>query len=142
VTDVSGCDPASMFVTKVGHDANHGAQGWEYKVGHKSPSSSAADPGGRLKSNQQLLWFWCTRASACERTLEVTLKGTTARVLGYDDNGHAQAIAGATVHLDKLTATTGPDGTVQLTIAPGRHTLYTTKTGLVQSFPQKFTAGP
>jgi hypothetical protein len=142
VTDVAGCDPASMFVTKVGHDANHGIQGWEYKVGHKSPSAGAGDPTGRLKSNQQLLWFWCTRASACEKTLDVTLRGTTARVLGYDDNGHAQAVAGATVHLDKLTATTGADGTVQLTIAPGRHTLYATKTGLVQSFPQKFTAGP
>src|SRR5436305_2673461 len=35
VTDVAGCDPASMFVTKVGPDANHGIQGWEYKIGHK-----------------------------------------------------------------------------------------------------------
>jgi hypothetical protein len=142
VTDVAGCDPSSLFVAKVGHDANHGDQGWEYKVGHKSPSSGAGDTSGRLKANQQLLWFWCTRANHCERTLDVSRNGNVVRVLGYDDNGHGQPVAGATVHLDNQTITTAVDGTAQLTIAPGRHTLYATKTGLVQSFPQKFTAGP
>jgi hypothetical protein len=142
VTDVAGCDPASMFVTKVGPDANHGIQGWEYKVGHKSPSTGAGDPSGRLRQGQQLLWFWCLRASACEQTLTVTLKGRSARVVGYDDNGHGKVIAGATVHLDRLTATTGADGTAKLTIVPGRHTLYASKRGLVASFPQVFTAGP
>jgi hypothetical protein len=139
VTDAAGCDPASMFVTKVGHDANHGSQGWEYKVGHKSPSTGAGDPSGRLKSGQRLLWFWCTRASACERTLDVSILGSTARVLGYDDNGHGVPVAGATVHLDRQTVTTGSDGTARLTIGSGRHTLYATKSGLVPSFPQKFT---
>jgi hypothetical protein len=142
VTDAAGCDPASMFVTKVGPDANRGIQGWEYKVGHRSPSTGAGDPGGRLRQGQQLLWFWCVRASACEQTLGVTLRGTTARVVGYDDNGHGKTIAGATVHLDRLTATTGADGTAQLTITPGRHTVYASKAGLVPSFSKTFTAGP
>ena len=100
ITDAAGCDPASMFVTRVGSDANHGAAGWEYKVGHVSPSFGAGDPGGRLRAGQQLLWFWCVSASACQRTLAVVPAAGRApagsslvvHVVGYDDTGHGQAI--------------------------------------------------
>ena len=145
VTDVAGCDPASMFVTKVGPDANHGFAGWEYKINHTSPSPSAGDPGGRLRAGQQLVWFWCVRASACQRTLALTVAGNRlsatnrVTVTGYDDNGHGKRIAGATVHVDSTTVTTGADGTATVTLTPGRHTLYATKTGLVQSFPDTVT---
>jgi len=47
VTNVAGCDPASMFVTKVGPDANRGIAGWQYKIGHTSPSFSAGSTSGR-----------------------------------------------------------------------------------------------
>ncbi len=145
VTNAAGCDPASMFVTKVGPDANHGSAGWEYKINHTSPSPSAGDPGGRLRAGQQLVWFWCARASACQRTLALTVSGSrlsaTSRVTvtGYDDNGHGRRIAGATVHVDATMVTTGADGTATVTLTPGRHTLYATKTGLVQSFPTVVT---
>jgi hypothetical protein len=145
VTNAAGCDPASMFVTKIGSDGNHGIAGWEYKVGHTSPSASAGDPGGRLHAGQQLLWFWCTRASACQRTLTLSVSGnrlsatTRVTVTGYDDNGHATRIAGATVHVDSTNAVTGADGTATVLVAPGRHTVYATKTGLVQSFPTVVT---
>ncbi len=145
VTNAAGCDPASMFVTKIGSDANHGIAGWEYKVGHTSPSPGAGDPGGRLRAGQQLLWFWCTRASACQRTLGLSVSGnrlsavTRVTVSGYDDNGHGTRIAGATVHVDSTTAVTGADGTATVLVAPGRHTVYATKTGLVQSFPTVVT---
>jgi hypothetical protein len=140
VVDLAGCDPTQMFVRRIGTYRNHGAAGWEYKVGHRDPSFGAADPGGRLRSGQRLLWYWCARAGACERTLEVTLRGSRARVIGYDDNGHGRPIAGATVHLDTTTVITGADGTATLTVTPGRHTLYATKRGLVPSFAERFTA--
>jgi len=145
VTNVAGCDPASMFVDKIGPDANRGIAGWEYKVGHASPSPSAGDPGGRLRAGQQLVWFWCTRASACQRTLALSVSGnrlsaaTRVTVTGYDDNGHGTRIAGATVHVDSTTAVTGADGTATVLLTPGRHTLFATKTGLVQSFPTVVT---
>ncbi len=145
-TNAAGCDPASMFVTRVGPDANRGSAGWQYKVGHISPSYSAGEPAGRLRRGQQLLWFWCTRANACQRTLSVTvtskrLTGTErVTVTGYDDNGHGAKIAGATVHVDATTTfATGRDGTATFTVTPGHHTVYATKTGLVQSFPQTVT---
>lgn len=145
VTNAAGCDPASMFVMKVGPDANHGFAGWEYKINHTSPSPSAGDPGGRLRAGQQLVWFWCARASACQRTLALTVSGNRlmptdrVTVTGYDDNGHGTHVAGATVHVDSTTVTTGADGTATVTVAPGRHTLYATKNGLVQSFPETVT---
>ena len=145
VTNAAGCDPASMFVTKVGPNANHGFAGWEYKINRTSPSPSAGDPGGRLRAGQQLVWFWCVRASACQRTLALTVSGNrlsaTSRVTvtGYDDNGHGRRIAGATVHVDRTTVSTGADGTATVTLTPGRHTLYATKSGLVQSFPTVIT---
>jgi hypothetical protein len=143
VTNAAGCDPASMFVTRVGPDANRGIAGWQYKIGRTSPSFSAGDPAGRLRRGQQLLWFWCKRANACQRTLALTvtsdrLTGTErVRVTGYDDNGHGRRVAAATVHLDATTTVmTGPDGTATVAVTAGRHTLYATKPGLIQSFPQ------
>jgi hypothetical protein len=143
VTDVGGCDPASMFVTRVSGQANHGQAGWEYKVGHRAPSFGAADPGGRLRSGEQLLWFWCLHASACQRTLGVTahFKGnlTQVHVVGYDDNGHGRSIAKATVHLGSQTATTNAHGWASAALPPGNYKVYATKPGLVRSFPIRVT---
>jgi hypothetical protein len=145
VTDAAGCDSASMFVTRVGSDTNRGVAGWEYKVGHSSPSFGAGDPGGRLRAGRQLLWFWCASASACQRTLAVVPAAARAsagsllvvHVVGYDDNGHGQAVTGATVHLGPSSATTGPGGAAQLTVprTPGRYQLSAGKARLVTSFP-------
>ena len=143
VTNVAGCDPASMFVTKVGPDANRGIAGWQYKIGHTSPSFSAGSTSGRLRRGQQVLWFWCARANACQRTLAITVKSDRltgiqrVTAIGYDDNGHGVKVAGATVHIDAATTvTTGRDGTATFSVLPGRHTLYASKAGLIQSFPQ------
>jgi hypothetical protein len=149
VTDVAGCDPASMFVSRIGPNANGGQAGWEYKVDRSSPSYGAGDPGGRLRSGEQLLWFWCVSASACQRTLAVAPAAhivapgapLAVRVVGYDDNGHAIAIAGATVQLGSVTAVTGPGGSVTVT-APartGRYRLAAHGPGLVPSFPVQVT---
>jgi hypothetical protein len=149
VTDIAGCDPTQLFVTRVGHDSNAGIAGWQYKVGRSSPSFGAGDPGGRLKNHQQLLWFWCTRASGCERTLAVVPSALRAaagsalnvHVVGYDDNGHGRPIIGANIRLGSSTAVTGSGGTGQLTapLTAGRYTLNATKLGLVSSFPTQVT---
>jgi hypothetical protein len=149
VTDAAGCDPTALFVTRVGGDANAGPAGWVYKVGRTSPSPGAGDPSGRLKARQQLLWFWCTRASACSRTLAVQLPAGHAaagtplqvHVVGYDDNGHGRAISQATVKLGPATAITGAGGVAQLTApaTPGHYALSATKQGAVPSFPAEVT---
>lgn len=139
VTDLAGCDPASMFVAGIRGESNRGAAGWEYKVGHAAPSFSAADPGGKLRPGAQLLWYWCTRASDCQRTLAVTTRvsgtATQFHVVGYDDNGHGRAVAGATVHVGTRTAVTNAHGWARLTLTVGRYQLYATKAGMVRSFP-------
>jgi len=146
VSDVAGCDPASMFVTRVRHDANHGQAGWEYKVGHAAPSFGAGDPGGKLRSGEQLLWFWCLRASACQRTLAVTSKfrGATAEfhVVGYDDNGHGRAVSEATVHIGTVKKVTNSHGWASALLAPGQYQVFATKSGMVRSFSSKVGVAP
>ena len=138
VSDVAGCDPASMFVSRIGHDANHGQAGWEYKVGHAAPSFGAADPGGKLHSGEQLLWFWCLRASSCQRTLSVAsqFRGAVAQfhVVGFDGNGHGRAISGATVHIGTLKKVTNSHGWARAALAPGRYQVFATRSGMVRSF--------
>lgn len=139
VTDVAGCDPASMFVRRIGSDTNHGPGGWEYKIGHADPSAGAADPTGRLRPGQRLLWYWCTRAGACQRTLDLNFmfKHGVARITarGYDDTGHSRPVPGATVHFGSMSLTTNSRGIVDVPSTPGRFLVYATKPGLVQSFP-------
>jgi hypothetical protein len=145
VTDQSGCDPAGMFVARIGSEANRGQGGWEYKVGHADPSFGAADPGGRLRSGQQLLWYWCVRANDCQRTLGLisALLGNSLQVhvFGYDQNGRAQSIGGATVHYGTQTRLTDSGGHAAFPLTRGVDTLYATKPGLVRSFPTRVGVG-
>jgi hypothetical protein len=146
VTDMAGCDPASMFVTGIRKDANHGQAGWEYKVGHAAPSFGAGDPGGKLHSGEQLLWFWCLRASSCQRTLALTsqVRGATAQfhVVGYDDNGRGRAVSAATVHIGTLKKVTNSHGWATAALAPGQHQVFASKPGMVRSFSSKVGVAP
>jgi len=146
VSDVAGCDPASMFVRRVAGEANHGVGGWEYKVGHSDPSAGAADPAGRLRGGLRLLWYWCVRAGACERTLDLGFQfhHGVARVTvrGYDDTGHGRLVPGATVHFGTLSLTTNGAGYVDVPDAPGRYLVYATKPGMVRSFPTEVGVTP
>lgn len=145
LTDAGGCDPASLFVVRVGTDANRGQAGWEYKVDHVAPSLGAGDPGGRLGTSQRLLWFWCTSANSCQRTLDVVPSTRTVapgaslpvHVRGYDSNGNGQRVRGVTVQMGSGTALTGADGsaTVRAPSAAGVYELAARKPGLVPSFP-------
>jgi hypothetical protein len=152
VTDQAGCDPATMYVAKVGPDAAAGAAGWEYKVGQVVPGLSAGDRGARLRTGARLLWFYCLHANRCQRTLDVlpAVRRLPAgggelqvRVLGYDDAGHAQAIGGAAVHLGGATSVTGADGRARLQAPPaaGSYRLFARKRGLIPSFPVKVRVG-
>jgi hypothetical protein len=139
VTDQSGCDPPSMFVTRIRGVVNSGQGGWEYKVGHADPSFGAADPGGRLRAAQQLLWYWCVRANECQRTLSVisAFMGSSLQVhvFGYDQNGHRQSIGGASVHYGTQTQPTDSGGHAAFALTHGVREVYATKPGLVRSFP-------
>jgi hypothetical protein len=123
-------DAGSLYVRKIGPDAERGRDGWVYKVGRRSGSAGAADPAGSfgtgrmLRGGQRVLWFWCVknRADQCQRTLGASSARTVARgaplavtVRGYDESGRGVRVAGATVRLGGATAVTGADGVATVT---------------------------
>jgi hypothetical protein len=147
-------DSGSLFVTQVGSDRNRGRNGWVYKVGRKAGTAGAADPAGPfgsggLRAGDRVTWFWCVlgTADSCQRTLEAVPASSTAAagsplrvtVRGYDDNGHGENVAGATVTLGSASATTAADGTSTLTVpaATGRVPLTATHAGMVDAFPRE-----
>jgi hypothetical protein len=152
-----GSSPANsgqLFVSAIGSQRNHGQSGWEYKVGHVSGTTGAADPSGSqgdgrlLSAGQRVLWFWCAAsATGCQRTLDLTLSSrgpvaagslVTVTVAGYDNEGRGTPIAGATVTLDATRAVTGAGGRVTLRtpFVPGRYSVSAARAGLVPSFAQ------
>jgi hypothetical protein len=138
-------DAGGLFVTAIRRDRNRGQRGWVYKVGRRAGTAGAADPSGpfgngRLRSGRRVVWFYCVRATDCQRTLVVRARvesdGTvTATVVGYDDAGDGVRIAGATARLGSLTAVTDADGHASLAPPPGSYRLFAKKAGLVRSFP-------
>jgi hypothetical protein len=132
-------DGGGLFVTRIGPDRNRGQNGWVYKVGHRVPSTGAADTSGRrLRTGARLVWFWCRQGSGgCQRTLDTSVQrmgnGLRVTVRGYDDNGRGRLVPGATVSARGVSAQTGADG-VALLAADGAVTA--TAPGMVPSFPR------
>ena len=157
VRDYGSCsrdvrDGASLFVTRVGGDANRGRDGWVYKTGKRSGTRGAGDAGHRLRDGKRVLWFWCRMGTdGCQRTLVArpesaqVAPGGVLRVTvrGFDDGGRGRAVAGATVRLADASAVTGSDGVAALTVpdAPGRHGLTAERDGMVRSFAEWVTVG-
>jgi hypothetical protein len=142
-------DSSALFVTQIGSDRNRRADGWVYKVGRRVPSIGAADPSGRrLRTGDRLTWFYCRAQSSggCQRTLEVAPlsgAGQPLRVLvrGYDDNGRAVAVAGATVTAGAQTAVTGADGTASFpALGAITRSVRAQRAGMVESFPVRVTS--
>jgi hypothetical protein len=148
-------DAGGLFVTRIGPDRNRGRDGWAYKVGRRAGTTPAADPGGpfgtgrRIAAGARVLWFWCVlRTGGCQRTLSVRAPRSaaagaalTVTVTGRDDAGRGRPIAGATVALAGVTATTSADGraTLPAPVTAGRHALTATAPGLVRAFPEAVT---
>ena len=139
-------DAAGILVTGIGPDRNRGQRGWVYKVGRRAATAGAGDTGGpfgrgRLRARQRVMWFYCVSAGDCQRTLEVTAKpatgGIVATVRGYDDGGEGVPVVGATVTAGQVAGITGPDGRVQMALAPGTHRLVARRDGLVRSFKER-----
>jgi hypothetical protein len=138
-------DAGGLFVTGIGGDRNRGQRGWVYKVGRRAATAGAGDPAGpfghgRLRARQRVTWFYCVRATDCQRTLEVraepTAGGVVATVRGYDDAGDGVPIEGARVSAGAITGLTAADGRVQLGLSSGTHRLVARKDGLVRSFTE------
>jgi hypothetical protein len=149
-------DGGALYVRGVGSERARGSAGWVYKVGHRSGTTGAADPSGpfghgRIKRGARVLWFWCVqdRGAACQRTLEVSSASTAApgspvavTVRGYDDNGHGEPVAGATVRLGAAVATTDASGVAQVAApASGSARLTAEHVGMVRSWPRTVTVG-
>jgi hypothetical protein len=144
-------DAGSLYVRQIGRERAKGRDGWIYKVGRRVGTAGAADPAGpfgtgrTLRAGQQVLWFWCVKDDACQRTLEIAAPRAIApggllavTVRGYDEQGRGVAVAGATVRLGGASAVTGADGVATL-IAPtavGRYALEAGTPGLVPAFPR------
>jgi hypothetical protein len=137
---------SSLYVNQVRRDRERGAGGWVYKVGRRLPSRSASDPGGRLRSGRRVLWFWCRRAGACDRTLTTSGRSSRTRmrvtVTAYDDFGRGRRVAGATVLVRRLGARrrsafrTGRDGTVLVRVTRGRrYRVDSRRGGMIRGFP-------
>lgn len=135
------CD--ALYVFQVGAQRAAGRAGWVYKVGRTLPSRAASDPGVALRSGQRVLWFWCRRAAACQRTLamEVTRsvrRGERFRVIvrGYDDFGRGRRVRSAAVRYDGRVARTNRRGVAVLrALRPGTLRLVGTRRGMIRSFP-------
>ncbi len=99
-----------LFVNRIGPDRNVGSDGWFYKVGGRAGTAGAADPAGpfgngKLRRGTQVLWFFCVFEQAtgsCQRTLAIDAPRKVKRggllpvsVVGYDNEGRAQPVAGA-----------------------------------------------
>jgi hypothetical protein len=150
-----GASPANsgqLFVYSLGGESNRGQNGWEYKVNGVGGSTGAADTSGprgdgrRLRSGEQVLWFWCAaHAGGCQRSLELSAAATSVTggarvdvtVRGRDNEGHARPVAGAIVTLGADFASTDSSGraTLLAPAAPGRYQLTATRRGLVPAFP-------
>ena len=138
-------DAGSLYVRRIGPDREAGRDGWVYKVGRRAATAGAGDPGGpfghgRLRARQRVTWFYCVRATDCQRTLEVRAKptagGIVATVRGYDDAGDGVPVEGARVSAGAVSGLTTADGRVQLALASGTHRLVARKDGLVRSFTE------
>lgn len=155
--DYGRCGPSpansgQLFVYSLGGESNRGQNGWEYKVNGVGGSTGAADTSGprgdgrRLRSGEQVLWFWCAaHAGGCQRSLELAVAATVvssgARVVvtvhGRDNEGRAGPVAGAIVTLGAEFASTNSGGQATLIAphTPGRYPLTATRRGLVPAFP-------
>jgi hypothetical protein len=143
-------DASGLYVKSIRRDRAKGQMGWVYKVGRKAAPAGAADPSGpfgrgRLRAGQRIVWFYCRRATNCQRTLAARARAeagaVVVKVLGFNDAGRGVAVAGATVHVGSAKAVTGADGTVRVAAGSGRHRVYATKRGLVRSFPERVRVG-
>ena len=144
---LSAADGGGLFVKKIRGDANHGQNGWVYKVGRRAATAGAADPSGpfgrgRLRGAQRVTWFYCRlRNGGCQRTLELSLRTEPGRVVasvrGYDDAGRAVAVAGASVTAGAASALTDAAGEARLALPAGRHSVVAQKEGAVRSFAER-----
>jgi hypothetical protein len=139
-------DSAGLLVTAIGGDRNRGQRGWVYKVGRRAATAGAGDIGGpfgrgRLRAGQRVTWFYCVRATDCQRTLELRVQpmtgGIVATVRGYDDAGEGVPVEGARVSAAGVTGLTAADGRVQLALPSGVHGVVARKEGLVRSFKER-----
>jgi hypothetical protein len=139
-------DAAGLLVTAIGGDRNRGQRGWVYKVGRRAATAGAGDISGpfghgRLRSGQRVTWFYCVRATDCQRTLELRVEpmtgGAVATVRGYDDAGVGVPVEGARVSAAGVTGLTAADGRVQLALPSGVHGVVARKDGLVRSFKER-----
>jgi hypothetical protein len=139
-------DAAALLVTRIGPDRNRGQRGWVYKVGRRAATAGAGDPAGpfghgRLRAGQRVTWFYCVRATDCQRTLQVRAEPTTggivASVRAYDDAGDGVPVEGASVTAGGVTGLTASDGRVQIALPSGTHRVVARKEGLVRSFTER-----
>jgi hypothetical protein len=146
-------DAGGLYVASIRADRARGVDGWVYKVGTKAATAGSGDPSGpfgngRLKLGARVTWFYChmnQHTQSCQRTLAAAPSATgggglTVTVRAYDDRGHAQPAAGATVHAGSATATTDAKGVAAFSsLPPGQVLVHAEANGAVRSFEEAVT---
>lgn len=142
-----GCE--SLYVFQVGRARERGGGGWVYKVGTRSGTASASEPSGpfgngRIRSGAEVVWFWCRRALACQRSLRIFGERRVRpggrlrmRIRGYDDFGRSRVIRGAVVRVAGRRVRTNRRGLayVRMPRRRGVYRMRASKPGLVPAFP-------
>jgi len=67
-------DGSGLYVTTIAGKRASGQAGWVFAVDGRVGSAGAADPAGPfgsgpLRRGQQVVWFWCKQASACQKSV-------------------------------------------------------------------------
>ena len=150
----NGRSSGQLFVDRIDGERNRGQDGWVYKVNDFARSVGAADTSApRLRAGARVLWLYCVMdatARSCQRSLRVGADnaagppGSVLRVLveGYDDQRDKQPVAGATVTLGPVSATTDASGHASLVRpAAGTYSLGATAPGTIPAFPLKVKVG-
>jgi len=144
-------DCGSLYVDRVGRQGETRLGGWVYKVGRRLPSVGAGDRTARVRSGEQVTWFFCERAGACQRTLAVRPSRRTVApgapltvvVSAYDDNGRGGPVEGVEVTFGDAVVRTGRGGraVVRAPRRTGRQAVTARARGLVPSHPTEIRVG-
>ncbi len=129
---------SAVLVQRIGPDANSGAVGWQYRVGHVAPPVGADQRP--LAQDESVLWYY--GASDGARELDVAPSsdrvaagaGFGVAVTSYAADGTAQPGAGATVTYGGATAVADAAGRASFVAqAAGTRAVSATRAGDIRS---------
>ncbi|MBI4282898.1 MAG: DUF4430 domain-containing protein [Chloroflexi bacterium] len=117
------------FIEAVAGEANLGMDGWMYRVNWASPEVAAVD--WTLAASDEVLWYY---SGATTQPLRLSVdkdnllasENFTATIESYDGTTWSP-VSGAALYAGSRTFTTGANGTLIISLTPGRYTVSASK---------------